>query len=547
MDKTIFERFYSKIFTLPPKRISATLGSITILFASLQYGLAREFFARRYLALGILLLVLILVFGRTIKLAFNGRRTFFLALLILISIEIFDFVAFHFGTPYLISLTPALISSFLTIVLYFSSEANDDLVYAVSLIMLLLIYPFNYWYSFDAPSRFDFYILTFTYVFIAAVGVFLAYLYIKFLDRDFGFNIKNLLRSFLILWLTGNPTNIEKELDDTGTMKKGWVRCLSIGRTKVISSSFHPGPFRNVGGGKLVGRILEMNDTMYLHSPATHNENIVSEGEVEKLVSNVICSRETMEAMKPYEVRGKKFDITVFPFDGFRMMIVSGKEAIDDLPPEIQEFADELGNIMICDAHNAYIKGYDVTPEDVEEIKSLIEKAASIKGKKSKLRYSFVKEKVDSANICGYLALLMLDYEGDRHAIFMIDSNNIERDFRLEVEKFFERKGINAVVVSPDDHSKTGMPPNLEYEPAGKDESDVKAVFDFLNSKDFTDEKETDVHYGEREIEVKVMGRRLFENLEETVTQIGGKAVALFFIIISLQLVLAMIIGMILV
>ena len=156
MDQSVFERVYSKVFTIPKKRISVTLGIVTIVFASLQYGLAREFFARRYIALGLILIILILILGRTIKLAFNSRRTFFLALLILISIEIFDFIAFHFGTPYLISLTPALIASFLTIILYFLSEANEDRVYAVSLIMILLIYPFNYRYSFDAPSRLDF-------------------------------------------------------------------------------------------------------------------------------------------------------------------------------------------------------------------------------------------------------------------------------------------------------------------------------------------------------------------------------------------------------
>lgn len=249
--------------------------------------------------------MLILALGRTIKLAFNGRRTFFLTLLILISIEIFDFVAFHFGTPYLISLTPALISSFLTIVLYFSSEGNEDRVYAVSLIMILMIYPFNYRYSFDAPSRFDFYILTFTYVFIAAVGVFLGYLYIKFLDRDLGFNIKDLLEIIPHPVAHRRPRPHREGTGQNRYGEKGWVRCLSIGRAKIVSSSFHPGPFRNIGGSKLVGRILDMNDTIYLHSPATHNENIVSEGEVEKLVSNIICSYETMDAMKPYEVKGE--------------------------------------------------------------------------------------------------------------------------------------------------------------------------------------------------------------------------------------------------
>jgi len=547
MDKTIFERFYSKIFTLPRKRISVTLGIITIVFASLQYGLAREFFARRYLALGLILIAFIFILGRAIKLAFNGRRTLFLALLILISIEIFDFVVFHFGVPYLISLTPAFVSSFLTIVLYFSSEGKGNRVYIVTLAMTLLIYPFNYRYSFDAPSRFDFYLLTVAYSLIGVVGVFLGYLYIKFLDRNLGFNIKDFLRSFLLFWLTAKPSYIEKELDKVGINKRGWIRCLSIGKVKMISTSFHPGPFRNIGGAKLVKKILDMGNTMYFHSASTHDRNVVSEEEVEKLLSRINCNQKELEVMKPYEVENKKFKITVFPFDSFRLMIVSGKNAIDDMPTEIQEFADKFGDVLVCDGHNSYKKEYNITAEDAEEIKSLIEKAAGIKSKKCKIKYSFMKERVETANICGYLALLILDYGDEKYAIFMIDSNNIEKSFRVRIEKFFMERGIRAVVVSPDDHLKTGMPPKLEYEPAGKNESDVNAVFAFLEKVDFENVKEGRITYGKKEVEVKVIGGDFFKNLERAVVKIGRKAVVLFFVTISLQLVVAMILGMILI
>ena len=544
MDQSVFERVYSKVFTIPKKRISVTLGIITIVFASLQYGLAREFFARRYIALGLILIILILILGRTIKLAFNSRRTFFLALLILISIEIFDFIAFHFGTPYLISLTPALISSFLTIILYFLSEASEDRVYAVSLIMILLIYPFNYRYSFDAPSRLDFYILTFTYIFIASVGVFLGYLYIRFLDRDFGFNLKDLLRSFTLFWLTSNPAYVEKELDGTGMIKEGWIRCLSIGNVKIISDSFHPGPFGNVGGAKLVKRILDMGNTMYLHSASTHGENIVSGEEAEKLMDSITCNCKELRAMKPYEVESKKFKITVFPFDSFRLMIVSGKNAIDDIPPEVQEFADKFGDILVCDAHNSYKKGYDVTPDEVEEIKSLIEKATGIETEESTVMYSFSKRKVDTTNICRYLALLILDYEGEKYAVFMIDSNNIEKTFRLRVERFLEDKKVKAIVISPDDHAKTGIIPKVGYEPAGADKSDVRAVFDFLKGIDFKNVKEKGkISYCKKDVKAKVIGSAFFENLERAVIQMGGKAMFLFFLIIFLQLTIAVILS----
>jgi len=273
----------------------------------------------------------------------------------------------------------------------------------------------------------------------------------------------------------------------------------------------------------------------------------VSGEEAEKLMDSITCNQKELMAMKPYEVENKKFKITTFPFDSFRLMIVSGKNAIDDLPPEIQEFADKFGDVLVCDGHNSYKKGYEVTQKDAEEIKSLIEKSAGIESERCKVKYSFIKERVETVNICRYLSMIVLDYGDVRYAIFMIDSNNIEKSFRLKVEKFLEGKGLKAVVISPDDHMKTGMPPKLEYEPAGRDESDADAVFNFLGKIDFENLEEEKITYGKKDIEVKVVGNDFFENLEKAVVKIGNKAVALFFVVILLQLVVAMILGMILI
>ncbi len=524
------------------------MGIITIVFASIQYGTARAFFAQRYLFLGIVLLIVILLLGRVIKLAFNGRRIFFLALLTLIFIEVFDFIVFHFGFSYLISLTPAFISCFLTVILYFSSEADESQVYIISFSMLLLIYPFNYIFSFEAPSRFHIYALTGGYIFINLIGIIEGHLFIKFLDKDFGFNIKELWRAFLLFWLTMNPLYIEEKLEKIGVMETGWIKCLSIGNTKLISNSFHPGPFRGVGGTHLVGRILEIDNTMYLHSAATHDKNIVSKNEVEKLVNQIDCNGEKVKTMMPYEIGNEKFHITVFPFDTLRLMIISGNDAIDDLPSAIQEYADGFGEVVIVDAHNSYRQGYDVTMEDIEEIKTLIEKAVNIKSEKCTLHHAFMKNKINSKNVCGHLAMLILDYEYAVYALFMIDSNNIEKNFRVRVERFLENKGLKPLVISTDNHSKTGMPPKLEYEPAGADESDISAVFNFLGKIDFENvKKQEEIRYNKKVAKAKIIGKDFFENLEKAALHVGKKAIYLFFLLILIQLLVAMGVGALLV
>ncbi len=550
MDKTAFERFYSKIFTIPKKRISVTLGVVTIAIASLQYGIARAFFAQRYFFLGLLLIVLILAVGRTINLAFNGRRVFFLALLLLIFIEAFDFVVYHLGFPYLISLTPAVISSFLTIILYFSSEAEEISVYVLSLSMVLLLYPFSFFYFdlyYDLPAHFEVHGLTAGYVFIAVVGVIAGHGYLRFLDTERGFNVKSFFRAFLLFWLTANPAYFENRLMEVAIRMRGWVSCLSIGDVRLVANAFHPGPLRNVGGARLVHRVLEEPKTMYLHSASTHDRNVVSGEDVEAIIDAISCGDETLHARRPFSVEGDEFTVTAFPFDDFRLLVVSGHETIDDLPPEVQEYADGLGDLLVVDGHNAYRKEYDVTPAQVAEIKSLIRRAAETDGEPASLRYSFTRKNVSSQNICGYLALLVLDYDGERYALFMIDSNNIDLSFRHRVERFFRERDVHPVVVSTDDHAKTGMPPGMEYQPAGAHESDVSAVFDFLEGCSLRATADGDVSYSRRPVAINVIGERFFDDLEVAVRTVGKQAVLLFFLVISLQLVLAMLTGFVLI
>ncbi|MGC9308453.1 MAG: DUF2070 family protein [Thermoplasmatota archaeon] len=546
MDKSAFERFYSKIFTIPKKRISVTLGVITIAIASLQYSIARAFFAQRYFFLGLLLIVLILAVGRTINLAFNGRRVFFLALLLLIFIEAFDFIVYHLGFPYLISLTPAVISSFLTIILYFCSEAREANVYVLSLSMVLLLYPFSYFYFdlyYDLPAHFEVQGLTAGYVFIAVVGVIAGHAYLRFLDTERGFNIKSFFRAFLLFWLTGNPAYFEARLKEVATRMQGWVRCLSIGDVRVIANAFHPGPLRNVGGARLVHRVLEQPRTMYLHSATTHDRNVVSAADVEAVIQHISCGDVELQAHRPFCIEGDEFTVTAFPFDAFRLLIVSGTIMIDDLPPEVQEYADSLGEILVVDAHNAYRKEYDVTPAQVEEIKSLIRQAAETEAEPADMRYAFRKKAVASQNICGYLALLRLDYGDERYALFMIDANNIDLSFRRDIEAFFEEQDIHPVVVSTDNHAKTGMPPSLEYQPAGDHPSDVSTVFEFLEECNPRATIEPAISYGKQSVAINVIGEHFFNDLEGAVRSIGKQAVILFFLVISLQLILAMLTG----
>ena len=179
-------------------------------------------------------------------------------------------------------------------------------------------------------------------------------------------------------------------------------------------------------------------------------------------------------------------------------------------------------------------------------MKKTIKKAMTIKNEKCSFKYTFVKEKADAINICGYLTLLLLDYGKVKYAILMIDANNIEKKFRIKIENFIKEKGFEPVVISTDNHSKTGMPPKLDYRPVGADESDINVVYSFLDKIDFKKiNNEDEIGYSKKNVDAKVMGEHFLKNLEDAVLQIGKKGVYLFFFIVILQLITAILLGII--
>ncbi len=544
IDSHSIEKFYSKMFTTPEKRFSVVIGLVTITLASLINGITSEvFFALRYFFIGLFVIICFLVVRSYIGLAFNTRRVFFLSLIVLISIEVFDFIAIHILQAfYLIVVAPSAATALITITLYFTSKASERGVFFTSALIFLVVYPVSHLYSFQASHRFLAYIL------IVAAGVILSFLFIRFMDRNFTtFNLKKLLRSFILFWLTTDPQYFEKEIAKAGFEQAGWTRCLSIGDTKLISTSFHPGPMRNIGGASLVPQVLQkFSNSMYLHSASKHEDNPVSGEDVQNILNSVKCSGEELTAYYPYEVAGDRFDLKVFPFNGVKLLVFSGKEAIDDLPSQLNHSAEHyLGEVMLVDGHNAHKENYDITEEDTLEIEQLIKKAAEIQTEQteeSSIQYFFYNQEIDNKNL-KHAAILFLKYGEDIHAILNLDGNNIDRDFREELENYGRDNGINLTITTTDNHSKTGVSPKVGYRPVG-DEQDRQKVHSFLQEVSRKMEfKKGDSHYSRNEITVRVMGRQFFEDSERAFKELGGKALYLLLVVVLFQLLLTIILG----
>lgn len=538
MDVSLMEKFYSKLFSTPKEFVSAGVIAISIALASFLNG-SGSFFGMRYLFLSLATLFVLLIYRRFLRLAINKRRLLFFVMVVLIFIEFFDILSVHVFGKDLIVLAPASITALLAVSFYFTSESSELKSTLASFMLSILLYPISYELSFQAPHRSLGYTLT------ALIGSILGYLFIRYLDKDFEFfNVKRFLKAFLLFWLTCDAEYFERELRKIGIRFKGWVKCLRIGKVRLISTSFHPGPLRNIGGAKLVDRILSsIENSIFLHTAVGHELNPVDANNVAKIVSAVKCDDVELKAEKPFEIEGNRYILRVFPFGKVRLMILIGKQESDDLPFELNGLIDK--DVMLVEAHSAHKPNFEVSDDYIEEVKELIERSKNVKTGKANLKYFFKRIEAETRNICGYIAILILDYGNEKHAILMLDGNNVDLGFRNEIEEFCREKGVIATVVSTDNHSKTGISPKIGYKPVGADEEDRKIVFEFLKDvfENLRLEDCEDIGYGYNEVKADVMGKRFFELVDLAFRNIGEKAIYLFFGIITLQMLIAWIMG----
>lgn len=482
------EKLYKKLFKIPEEeKLIPILVVLLALFSFLE--ISTLYFA-------ILIFATILASKKLIGLKFNLRRTILLSILVLLlgftSLRVFgSFSGAHF---------------FFFAVLYFCSEGNFPISAIVSSIPFLILEPYS------AP--------------FVAISVSLFFLYLKFLNFGLELNLREYVRHFVIYWLTGDSRVLERVLSKDSEIFEGRIRCLRVGNAKLISTDFHPGPFRNVGGAKLV-EMLDSPDSIYLHSPSSHERDPVSEEEVVAIKNAVECGAEKVKPMKPFEIEGKNFKVFCFPFDKLRLIFVSGKRRIDDFIVESENF--------VVDCHNANFYG-SLSAEEIEEIRELVERAEKVEVERASVKAGFVKLEFSSDSVVRYVSAVLFDYGCEKFAIVVFDSNNVDLEFRSVVEQRFSQLGYTAIVCSTDNHRKTGAKVRESYKPAGLCLEDYEAVEKLIEKCKNLELSEVDFFYSEKKVAVRVLGK-LLEKLEKAEKR-ADKCIAVFLFLVFINLFL---------
>lgn len=479
-----FEKIYGKLFVLPG--IRAVLGFFLIIILVLYI------IEIKMLVFATLLLLTVFASQKLIGLKFDLKRSLFLtgliSILSLLSYKMFG----TFSGPFFLLLA----------VFHFCSERGFIFSALASSVPFLLL----------DPSSIPFLILSSV----------LFYIYLLYLDFGWNFGLRKYVESFVKFWLTNDPSFVESTLKKDSVEFEGKIRCLKIGEARLISTDFHPGPFRNIGGAKLID-FLDSPNSVYLHSPTTHKRNPVSLEDVLKIKEAIRCDGTFLKPKKPFELKSKNFKIFCFPFDKKRLIFVSGKNRIDDFEVESENF--------IVDCHNANFYG-NLSHEEIEEIRNLIRIAEEKETEFVEAKSAFIKVYAGSESIVNYISAILLDY-GEKFAIVVFDSNNVDLSFRRKVEQEFARIGFKAVVCSTDNHSKTGVKLREAYKPAGGCEKDYELLEALLEKCRLAKLEKCDFMYSENRVKVKVLGDvlKIFENVSEK----SDRYIRIFLLLIILN------------
>ncbi len=479
-----FESLYYKLFSIPRPGVMFTISLLLALSLSL---VDTKLFM---LWVGVFLTALILT--KIAELWFDVKRISFLAILIS-----------AISLPAVVLKGNIAASSFLLFITMYFCSGKKGLSIALSALPYLAIEP------------------SFATLTVLILSALMLLLYLRFLDVDVGaVNVREFVESFVPFWLTSKASYIEDFLVKRSEKLVGRVRCLSVGDASVISTDFHPGPFRNVGGARLV-RELSSGSRIYLHSPTSHAKNPVSANDVAEIARSVKCSEIILKPLKPFIISGENFDVYCFPFDRVRVIFVSGKRHIDDFIAVSEHF--------VVDCHNAYEAGYDPGEREITEILELVKLAERTESYEvGTVKSSFVKLEVETESICNYVAALLLEFDGVRYAVIVFDANNIDLKFRKYIESAFEKIGYRAIVASTDNHEKTGIRAKLSYKPAGGCDEDWKIAERLIEKCRDAELEKVEFRYSEGNVEVRVMGERMLKDSEIAASEKAAPLIAKF-------------------
>ena len=310
------------------------------------------------------------------------------------------------------------------------------------------------------------------------VFVFLIWLIERPLKRAFQISGLNFLNTF-IAHLTDGSKNMEDFFREIG--EEVYVPEVSLffsretGRDVLFTvPNVHPGPMGDVGGGNLP-RILHdtfPEETLVAHGCATHDFNLVSESEIEKIARAVEASREGLAfsavASRPVRVESGSVSILCQRFaDALLMVSTRSPERTEDLDYSVgmsimAEGRCAFSEVAFVDAHNCMTSvGSPVLPatriatEYVAAAREGFRVARDLPLEPLAIGVSHVRVPFTREQGFGSLGVqaLVTEVEGKRAAYVLVDGNNVAQGVREQLRAVALAHADEAEIMTTDTHT----------------------------------------------------------------------------------------------
>ncbi len=386
-----------------------------------------------------------------------------------------------------------------------------------------------------------------------------------------------LFKGFAYNWLTNDPSVFEEILHRIGTRVDGWIKAVRVVDERdntvscIIQTSFHTGPFRNIGGSMLPKVLVERVErelkciAVLVHGPGGHERDPVSRREVERIVEKTIktlSDSPTLLKVSYFKHCSKQdYEILQILTDKVPIITISIKNGIDDLPYELNhrllEVARKKGyqDIMVIEAHNRKPHAFNYTQGDIDTLTEIIGKA--LDGRREKLAewvevgVARSRRLAKNDDICenGVTVILMRVGE-ELLSIIVVDGNNMKPGLREKIIGLLRKLGVKHVeVLTTDNHAKTAVKPGEKSYLAVGDvtsEEDILNEVESLFREAYSNMSKCRPLYIMGEVKgVQVIGSRGLEILMEALEEAGRKTSKVLPILASIPIIVGIVLGVI--
>ncbi|TMI66843.1 DUF2070 family protein [Candidatus Bathyarchaeota archaeon] len=343
------------------------------------------------------------------------------------------------------------------------------------------------------------------------------------------------------------------------------------GRRKgaLVVSSFHPGPYRDLGSGGLPSQLKEHLESRLggiVHVPhgiSGHQSNIISRKDVSRFLNHVesnfpskpttatasIMVRAVRETAK---TSGQVFDHTAL------IILTLSPENMEDMPRELGETLRQIGDslglgVAVVDAHNSMSVETVVTPAQAESLglvaKDVLRslKVLDQSGFKAGFSFDALHDfRLEDGIGPGGVSVLVLSNQGQRVAYLTIDGNNMEPGFREMILSSLSELGVaDGEVMTTDTHLVTGLVRSpLGYYPVGAHLDKALLITRIRDAvkKGIDDLEDASLGVSSSSIRVRVMGKETFQNLTSSIRRVGVRVRSLFYLLELVSITIALLV-----